>query len=102
MPHLLPYAASKGALEVFTRHLAQRLGPRGIAVNAVAPGMVENARTRRDMQHSPGLAEYMAGVSALGRLGTVEDIAGAVAFLAAGDSRWITGQVIDATGGSHL
>ncbi|GAA4892784.1 SDR family oxidoreductase [Streptomonospora salina] len=102
MPEMLPYAMTKGALESLTHQLAQRLGPRRITVNAVAPGIVEIDRTRRQMRENPGMEDYGKTVSALGRLGTPTDVAGVVAFLASADSGWVTGQVLDATGGSHL
>ncbi|MER5887901.1 SDR family oxidoreductase [Streptomyces sp. NPDC001941] len=100
MPDAIAYAMSKSALDVFTRYLSKVLGPRGITVNAVAPGIVDtdvNADWLRDD------AEAWAGaaaMSALGRVGTPEDIADVVAFLASDDGRWVTGQWIDATGGS--
>ncbi|MGW4161720.1 SDR family oxidoreductase [Streptomyces sp. NPDC004788] len=100
MPDLMAYAMSKSALDVFTRYLSKVLGPRGITVNAVAPGIVDtdvNAGWLR------GNAEAWAGaaaMSALGKVGAPEDIADVVAFLASHDGRWVTGQWIDATGGS--
>ncbi|MFJ9825757.1 SDR family oxidoreductase [Streptomyces sp. NPDC101160] len=100
MPDLIAYAMSKSALDVFTRYLSKVLGPRGITVNAVAPGIVDtdiNAGWLR------GNAEAWAGaaaMSALGKVGAPEDIADVVAFLASHDGRWVTGQWIDATGGS--
>ncbi|WP_129664870.1 SDR family oxidoreductase [Phytoactinopolyspora endophytica] len=102
MPAILPYAMTKGALEVFTFQLAQQLGPRNITVNAVAPGVVVNDRTHAQMRANPGLADYAVELSALKRLGEPEDIAGVVAFLCSDDGRWVTGQVLDATGGAQL
>ncbi|MFC9385859.1 SDR family oxidoreductase [Streptomyces venezuelae] len=100
MPDLMAYAMSKGALDVFTRYLSKVLGPRGITVNAVAPGIVDtdiNAGWLRGNDEAWAGAEAM---SALGKVGTPEDIADVVAFLASHDGRWITGQWIDVTGGS--
>ncbi|NEE04422.1 SDR family oxidoreductase [Phytoactinopolyspora halotolerans] len=102
MPAIMPYAMTKGALEVFTFQLAQQLGSRGITVNAVAPGVVVNDRTRDQMRANPGFADYARELSALKRLGEPEDVAGVVAFLCSDDGRWVTGQVLDATGGAHL
>lgn len=101
-PEIIAYALTKGAIEAFTLTLAKHLGPRGITVNAVAPGVVDtdiNAGWLR------GNSEAEAGVAAgaaLGRVGQPDDIASIVAFLASEDARWITGQKIDATGGTNL
>jgi len=94
------YSASKAAVGVITKTLAAELGPRGVTVNAVAPGPVET-----DMLSSSGLAEMsemMVARTPLGRLGRPEDVAGVVAFLASGDAGWVTGQVVNATGGFTL
>ena len=95
-PALGVYAASKGAVEGFTRTLATELGPRGITVNAVFAGVVET-----DMS-TVGTAEQMNAVAQatpLRRTGKPEDIADVVAFLASESSHWVTGQAIGATGG---
>lgn len=95
------YAMSKAAVNHFTRSLAAELGPRQITVNAVAPGA-----TRTDfgggLLHDPAFAEAVAAQAALRRIGEPEDIAAVVAFLASPDGGWITGQVIQASGGVHL
>ncbi len=91
------YSASKAAVDALTRTLGMELGPRGIRVNAVAPGM-----TRSEMMQSvvpPSRQEQVARTSALGRLGEVEDIAEVVLFLASDASRFMTGQVLLADGG---
>lgn len=100
-PHLIAYGAAKAALDAFTLALAKDLGPRGITVNSVAPGFVltrHNAYLREDQEAA---ARVVAQV-ALGRLGETEDISGIAAFLASEDGRWVTGQVIDASGGTAL
>jgi NAD(P)-dependent dehydrogenase (short-subunit alcohol dehydrogenase family) len=99
-PELTAYAMTKGALDTLTLALAQQLGERGITVNAVAPGIV-------DTEINPWLADPAAragaaGKSVFNRVGEPADIADVVAFLASPDGRWVTGQVLDATGGSHL
>ncbi|GGV01181.1 SDR family oxidoreductase [Streptomyces spectabilis] len=102
MPDILTYAMTKGALDVFTRNLSKVLGPRGITVNSVAPGVVDtdvNAAWLRGEENEAARAGA-AALSALGKVGTVEDIADVVAFLASPDGRWVTGQWLDATGGS--
>jgi 3-oxoacyl-[acyl-carrier protein] reductase len=87
------YAASKAAVEQFTRVLAKELGARQITVNAVAPGATET-----DMV--PDVArEVVPKQTPLGRLGQPEDIADVVAFIASEEARWITGQIIGANGG---
>ncbi|EPH45462.1 SDR family oxidoreductase [Streptomyces aurantiacus] len=102
LPDIMTYAMTKGALDVFTRNLSKVLGPRGITVNAVAPGIVDtdvNAAWLRGEENKDAWAGA-AAMSALGRVGTAQDIADVVAFLASPDGRWVTGQWIDATGGS--
>ena len=91
------YAASKAAVEALTRCHAAELGPRGITVNAVAPGFTESDML--DMALPSEARGMMIGLTALGRLGRPEDIADVVAFLASDDARWITGEVIGANGG---
>ncbi|CAN5222181.1 SDR family oxidoreductase [soil metagenome] len=91
------YAASKAAVEALTRCHAAELGPRGITVNAVAPGFTES-----DMLDVALPAEARGGMialTALGRLGRPEDIADVVAFLTSDDAHWITGETIGASGG---
>ncbi|QRG69020.1 SDR family oxidoreductase [Brevibacillus choshinensis] len=100
-PHIMAYNLTKGALNTFTLHLAQLLGPRQITVNAVLPGIVDTD-VNASWLHTPEGQKHAADMSALGRVGQPNDIADVVAFLASGDSRWVTGQLIDATGGSHL
>ena len=91
------YAASKAAVEAFTRCHAAELGPRGITVNAVAPGFTESDML--DVALPSEARSMMIGLTALGRLGRPEDIADVVAFLASNEARWITGEIIGANGG---
>ncbi|MFI5802315.1 SDR family oxidoreductase [Streptomyces sp. NPDC051561] len=100
MPELIAYAMSKGALEVFTRDLSKTLGPRGITVNSVAPGIVDTDVNASWLRASDEAWAGAAALSALGRVGTPQDIADVVAFVASDDARWVTGHWIDATGGS--
>ena len=99
------YSGSKGANESFARNLAVDLGPRGITVNAIAPGATKtdmyehNANLYRDPDSKLSVDEQMNKFSPLGRVGTPEDIANVVAFLASNEAGWITGQVIHVTGG---
>ncbi|MFC6879084.1 MULTISPECIES: SDR family NAD(P)-dependent oxidoreductase [Actinomadura] len=94
------YAMTKGATDVMGRVLANVLGERGITVNTVAPGLT--ATGMASWLDDPEAAAAVSGVTALGRVGRPGDIADAVAFLASDDARWITGQVIDVSGGLWL
>jgi 3-oxoacyl-[acyl-carrier protein] reductase len=90
------YAASKGGVEALTRSLAREVGSRGITVNAVAPGFIETDMTRGLPEDaSRALLERIP----LGRLGSVEDVAAAVRFLASDAAAYVTGQVIHVNGG---
>jgi 3-oxoacyl-[acyl-carrier protein] reductase len=91
------YAASKAAIDQLTRVLAKEMGERNITVNAVAPGPVDTELFREGKTEEQ--IQQMAQMAAFGRIGKVKDIAGAVAFLASDDARWITGQVIHVNGG---
>ena len=94
------YAASKGFVDVLTLHLAAELGPKGITVNAVAPGVID---TRMNPWiHGPGGKEAVAQIQALSGIGQPAYVAGVMAFLVGPDGVWTTGQVIDASGGSKL
>jgi len=101
VPMAAAYAASKAAVDTLTRLLAVHLGPRGITVNAVAPGVTDT-----DMA-APLLADAeatrsMVGQTALGRIGRPDDIAGVVAFLASPDAGWVTGHYLEASGGLRI
>lgn len=100
-PAQTSFAMTKGAVETMSMTLANQLGARGITVNAVAPGATRTA-TNGSAFEAPGLAELIAGTTALDRLGGPDDVAEVVAFLASDSARWITGQVIDASGGLFL
>ncbi|MCO5967682.1 glucose 1-dehydrogenase [Actinoallomurus soli] len=102
MPEIIAYSATKGALDTFTLNLAKELGPRGITVNSVAPGIVDTDVNASWLRGDPEAEAYAASVAALGRVGRPEDIADVVAFLASDDARWVTGRVVDATGGAGL
>ncbi len=91
------YAASKAAVEAFTRSWAAELGPRGITVNTVSPGMTETDLLRQVT--SPEYLEKMKSETPLGRLGQPVDIADVVAFLCSDEARWITANNLLANGG---
>jgi len=89
------YAASKSAAETLTKSFAQEVGPRGITVNTVQPGITDT----EGLQIPRELIEHLVGQTALRRLGQPEDLADVVAFVVSDDARWVTGQVIYASGG---
>ncbi|WP_280358687.1 SDR family oxidoreductase [Nocardia otitidiscaviarum] len=101
MPELIAYTMTKGALDAFTAILAKEVGPRGITVNAVAPGIVDTDMNAAWLRNDAAQAN-VAAMSPLRRVGQPADIADVVGFLASADSRWVTGQWIDATGGALL
>ena len=96
------YASAKGAVEVLTRYMAQELGERGIAVNAIAPGATGTDFAGGVMKSNEDVREAIGGMVALGRIGEPDDIGGAIAGLLTSDSHWITGQRIEASGGMRL
>ncbi|WP_414944808.1 SDR family oxidoreductase [Amycolatopsis sp. cmx-11-32] len=99
-PAQTSFAMTKGALETMSRTLAQQLGPRGITVNVVAPGATKTPDNEEVF--TPALEAVIANLTAHQRLGNQDDIADVVAFLASDEARWVTGQVLDASGGLFL
>jgi len=99
-PSILAYASTKGALETLVKNWAAILGPRGIRVNAVAPGVIDTAMS--NFTKTEAGREIALGMQALKRLGKPEDVADVVAFLASDGARWITGASIPVDGGSKL
>jgi 3-oxoacyl-[acyl-carrier protein] reductase len=96
------YSATKGAVDVLTRALSQELGPKRIRINTLAPGVTDTEGVRSLPQDGPDFRNYAVSRTPLGRVGTVDDIAGAALFLASDDSRWITGEEILVGGGIRL
>ena len=101
-PGYAAYASMKGAIEVFTKYLAKELGPRGIAANMVAPGIIETDFTKKAFDSHPQLHDFISGITALGRPGVPDDIGGVIAFLCNEEARWINAQRIEASGGMFL
>ena len=96
------YGSMKGAIEVLTRYLAKELGPRRIAANVVAPGAIETDFGNGHVRDDKDLNNFIASVTALGRVGLPDDIGGIVAFLCTEEAKWINGQRIEASGGMNL
>jgi len=99
-PSILAYASTKGALETLVKNWAAILGPIGIRVNAVAPGVIDTDMSNFTKTNAG--REVALGMQALKRLGKPEDVADVVAFLASDGARWITGASIPVDGGSKL
>jgi 3-oxoacyl-[acyl-carrier protein] reductase len=99
-PSILAYAATKGALETLVKYWAGILGPRGIRVNAVAPGVIDTDMS--NFSKTEAGRNIVVGMQALKRIGEPEDVADVVAFLASDAARWITGASIPVDGGSKL
>lgn len=100
-PGVFAYSMTKGAMDTFTKMLAKELGSRQIRVNAIQPGIIHTEMNAGTLSNPQGQA-YAAGLSVFNRWGEPEDVADIAAFLASSDSRWVTGQCLDASGGSHL
>ena len=95
------YSATKGAIETMTRVLAKELGPRGIRVNALAPGAIDTDLAQEFLGTEEGRT-HIKGLQALKRIGQPDDIADAVLFLASDQSRWVDGRSLEVSGGANL
>ena len=99
-PSILAYASTKGALETLVKNWAAILGPRGIRVNAIAPGVIDTDMS--NFTKTEAGREVALGMQALKRIGKPEDVADVVTFVASDGARWITGASIPVDGGSKL
>lgn len=99
-PSILAYASTKGAIETLVKNWAAILGPRGIRVNAIAPGVIDTDMS--NFTKTEAGREATLGMQALKRIGQPEDVADVVAFVASDAARWITGASIPVDGGSKL
>lgn len=95
------YGASKLAVNSLTKSFAQLLGPQGITVNAIMPGLIETDLVV-ELLKNPAVVEAIVKQTALGRTGKTNDIASAVSLLISDKAGWITGQCIEVTGGARL
>ena len=102
LPGYAAYAAMKGAVEVLSRYMAKELGPRGIAVNTLAPGAIETDFGGGAVRDNAQLNAFVASQTALGRVGVPDDIGGAVAALLSPGSRWVNAQRIEVSGGMFV
>jgi len=100
-PQASVYSGTKGAVDAITRSLAKELGPRGIRVNAINPGMVETEGTQSAGITASDMRKQIEAQTPLGRIGQPQDIAGAAVFLASSDSSWITGETLVISGGNR-
>ena len=97
IPESAVYSGTKGAVDAITRSLASELGPRGIRINAIRPGMVETEGTQSIVESE--MRKQVEAATPLRRIGQPQDIAGAAVFLASDDSSWITGETFVISGG---
>ena len=96
----IPYAAAKAGIQMLTQHLAAQVGPDGIRVNCIAP---ETILTERNQQRIPEAQQNaMVDLHPIRRLGTPEDVARAALYLASGDAEWVTGVILDVSGGAVM
>lgn len=99
LPGYSAYAAMKGGIEVLTRYMAKELGARQIAVNTVAPGAIETDFGHGLVRDNKEVNAYIAGQTALGRVGVPDDIGPMIASLLSENNRWVNAQRIEASGG---
>lgn len=99
-PDVAAYSALKAPIDNLTKTLAVVLGPRSITVNTVSPGAI--ATDMGSFLQDPAMAEAVKSKQALKRIGQAQDVADVVAFATSADARWVTGQVIEASGGTVL
>jgi NAD(P)-dependent dehydrogenase (short-subunit alcohol dehydrogenase family) len=101
-PGRIAYGSMKGAVEVMTRYMAKELGPRRIAVNAVAPGAIQTDFSGGVVRDNPEVHRHIAETTALGRPGLPEDIGMMIAALLSEDNRWVNAQRIEVSGGQSI
>jgi NAD(P)-dependent dehydrogenase (short-subunit alcohol dehydrogenase family) len=102
LPGYATYSAMKGAIETLSMYQAKELGARKIRVNTIAPGAIETDFGGGAVRDNQDLNNYLASVTALGRVGLPDDIGAVVAFLCTDDAKWITAQRIEVSGGQMI
>ncbi|HEX4347928.1 MAG TPA: SDR family oxidoreductase [Vicinamibacterales bacterium] len=102
VPNYAAYAACKGGVEVFSRYVAKEYGSRGIRSNTVAPGGIVTDFNNAAIRSNPKAQEWIVAQTPMGRLGEAGDIGAVVALLCSDETRWLTGQRLEATGGFNL
>jgi NAD(P)-dependent dehydrogenase (short-subunit alcohol dehydrogenase family) len=102
LPGYAAYGSMKGAVEVLTRYMAKELGSRQIAVNTVAPGAISTDFAGGAVRDNPDVNNFIAGLTALGRVGLPDDIGGAIASLLSEDNKWVNAQRIEVSGGQLI
>jgi glucose 1-dehydrogenase len=99
LPNQVPYAVSKGGVNMLTRAMAVSLAPHGIRVNAIGPGTIATDLAKKAVLGSPQARETLLSRTPLGRLGEPEEIGRVAAFLASDEASYMTGQTIYPDGG---
>lgn len=99
LPDSAIYSGTKGAIDAITGVLARELGPRGIRVNAVNPGLIETEGSHAAGAMGSDFQTWNESLTPLGRIGQVQDVAPIVSYLASDDAGWVTGEIILASGG---
>ncbi|WP_328186017.1 SDR family NAD(P)-dependent oxidoreductase [Marinobacter sp. OP 3.4] len=102
LPGFSAYAMMKAAVETLSVYMAKELGSRGISVNTLAPGAIETDFGGGYVRDTPEVNEYVASMTALGRVGQPEDVGGAVAAILDDDAGWINAQRIEVSGGQAI
>ncbi len=102
LPGYAAYGAMKGAVEVLTRYMAKELGPRGIAVNVVAPGAIETDFGGGRLRDNAEMKKFVSSITAMGRPGLPDDIGPMIATLLSDENRWMTAQRLEVSGGMNL
>ena len=102
MPKVIAYTASKTAIEGMTRAMAVELSPKGIRVNAIAPGFIVTAMTNAALNADPERKAKVFGRTPMGHMGETDDVAEAVFFLCSDAAKYITGVVLPVDGGNSV
>ncbi len=102
LPGYAAYASMKGAMEVLTKYVAKETGDRRIRVNCVAPGAIETDFSGGAVRDNADLNAFVAGATAMGRVGLPDDIGGAVAAILSDELAWMTGTRVEVSGGQSL